>query len=149
MEFHTGRKRVYRIMQNEQLAKDYVIRSEKRIVALKALFQVEAWADVVRESQEVVELALKGLLLHCHIAVPRVHDVSEVLAKEADALPQALISKIPEFSKISKSLRRDRELAFYGSEDLTPQNFYSKSDAELAMNQAIFIVTEVKPHVLE
>jgi hypothetical protein len=33
---------------------------------------------------------------------------------------------------VSHSLRRDRELAFYGSEDLTPSDFYQKPDAELA-----------------
>ena len=135
-------------MQNTQLAKDYVIRAEKRISALKALFKEEAWADVVRESQEVVELALKGLLRAHQIEVPRVHDVSDILIKEQEALPETLKKEIPKLAKISKSLRRDRELAFYGSEDLTPLDFYSEEDASLAMEQAIFTVSTVKPHVL-
>ena len=39
---------------------------------------------------------------------------------------------IEELVEISRSLRRDRELAFYGSEDLTPSDFYRKPDAEAA-----------------
>ena len=41
-----------------------------------------SWADGVRESQEVVELALKGLLRVSGIEPPRIHDVSEVLMAE-------------------------------------------------------------------
>ncbi len=135
-------------MQNLELAKDHVIRAEKRIAALKALFKEEAWADVVRESQEVVELTLKGLLRFCSVDVPRVHDVSELLAKEKSRIPQGLHSELAKLAKISKSLRRDRELAFYGSEDLTPKDFYSEDDAQLAMDQAIFTVKTVKPFVI-
>lgn len=134
-------------MQNVHLAKDYIIRAEKRLAALRALFGEEAWADVVRESQEVVELALKALLRSSNIEVPRVHDVSDILIKESAALPKALKSEIAKMAKISKTLRRDRELAFYGSEDLTPQNFYSESDATEAMEQAIFVVKTLKPHI--
>jgi len=36
----------------------------------------------------------------------------------------------------SRELRRDRELAFYGTEDLTPSEFYSKKDAERALTFA-------------
>ncbi len=135
-------------MQNSELARDYVIRAEKRISALKALYKEQSWADVVRESQEVVELALKGLLRSCGIEVPQVHDVSEVMAKEIAALPPALRPQVSKLGKISKSLRRDRELAFYGSEDLTPKDFYTEEDAELAMSQAMTVVKTVKPYVL-
>ena len=134
-------------MQNLQLAKDYVIRAEKRISALKALFKEESWADVVRESQEVVELALKGLLRAHHIETPRVHDVSEILIAEQASLPEKLREHVSKLAKISKSLRRDRELAFYGSEDLTPLDFYAKDDAVTALEQATFTVNTVKPYV--
>ncbi|HKB79221.1 MAG TPA: hypothetical protein VKH35_05855 [Thermoanaerobaculia bacterium] len=48
----------------------------------------------------------------------------------------------------SRDLRRDRELAFYGAEDLTPSTFYSKKDATLARDGAARTVTLVRPHVL-
>ena len=42
-------------MQNKTLAFDYIERARKRLSALQALYNEEAWADVVRQSQEVVE----------------------------------------------------------------------------------------------
>jgi hypothetical protein len=43
---------------------------------------------------------------------------------------------LDELTEISRSLRRDRELAFYGSEDLTPSDFYKEKDAMKALTQA-------------
>jgi len=99
---------------------------------LDVLFERENWADVVRESQELVELALKSLLRHSSIEVPRVHDVGQILRLESERLPESIRPHIEELVAISRSLRRDRELAFYGSEDLTPSDFYQKSDADTA-----------------
>jgi HEPN domain-containing protein len=119
-------------MHNSALAEDYLTRATNRLAALDVLFDRKSWADVVRESQEVVELALKSLLRYCSIEVPRVHDVGQVLRSESEKLPEVIRSDIEELAEISRSLRRDRELAFYGSEDLTPSDFYRKSDAEMA-----------------
>ena len=127
-------------MQNKTLAKDYIQRAKKRLSALAALYREEAWADVVRESQEVVELALKSLLRHYQIEVPRIHDVSGILENEIAKFPKPVQKNIPRYMQISKSLRRDRELAFYGSEDLTPNEFYKKEDADLAKKSAEWIV---------
>ncbi|PIT99866.1 MAG: DNA-binding protein [Bdellovibrionales bacterium CG10_big_fil_rev_8_21_14_0_10_45_34] len=136
-------------MFNKDLAKDYLSRSLKRLKALETLFQEEAWADVVREAQEIVELSLKGLLRHAAIDVPRVHDVSEILIAEKSSLPKELQKHIPKFTEISRTLRRDRELAFYGSEDLTPQDFYKKADAEEALEFAKFVAETIATVVLQ
>jgi hypothetical protein len=69
-------------MRSPELAADYVRRAKARLAAVDALFAGESWADVVRESQEVVELALKGLLRAVGIEPPRIHDVSEVLEND-------------------------------------------------------------------
>ena len=45
-------------MHNSELALDYVKRAEVRLRALDVLYDGESWADVVREAQEIVELAL-------------------------------------------------------------------------------------------
>src|SRR4051812_49223587 len=99
-------------MQNKTLAKDYITRAKKRLSALAALYKEEAWADVVRESQECVELALNSLLRHYHIEVPRIHDVSGILEAERSQFPAIVQKNIPRYMQISKTLRRDRELAF-------------------------------------
>ena len=60
MPFFSARFRWFRA--SDHLAADHVRRARIRLRALDVLFEGESWADVVRESQEVVELALKGLL---------------------------------------------------------------------------------------
>ena len=49
-------------MQNKNLAEDYLKRAAIRLKAVEVLLNYKSYADVVRESQEVVELALKALL---------------------------------------------------------------------------------------
>jgi HEPN domain-containing protein len=112
-----------------------------------ALFAARSWADVVRESQEVVELALKGLLRVVGIEPPRIHDVSEVLTAEKSRLPQAIQQQVEVLAAGSRTLRRDRELAFYGAEDLTPSGFYTQDDAVAARDIARKTVAAVEPHV--
>lgn len=135
-------------VHNPELARDYVVRAEVRLRALDVLFEAESWADVVRESQEVVELALKGLLRAHGVAPPRVHDVSDVLDAERARLPEGLAPEIDGLVRISRDLRRDRELAFYGAEDLTPSGFYEREDAERARSGAAHTVGVVRPYVI-
>jgi HEPN domain-containing protein len=134
-------------MRNQDLASDYVRRAAARLGALDVLFRSQSWADVVRESQEVVELALKGLLRSAGVDPPRIHDVADVLLAERDRLPAALHGDLDRLADASRGLRRDRELAFYGAEDLTPSDFYQKRDAEQARQAAAFVVQTVRPHV--
>jgi HEPN domain-containing protein len=134
-------------MRNQDLAADYVRRAEARLRAVDVLFEAESWADVVRESQEVVELALKGLLRACGVDPPRIHDVADVLLAERDRLPSALAANLERLADASRNLRRDRELAFYGAEDLTPSDFYRRADAEHARAAARLVARAVGPHV--
>lgn len=132
-------------MQNRDLAADHLRRAAARLLAVDTLFHAESWADVVRESQEIVELALKGLLRTCGVEPPRIHDVADVLIAEHSRLPKTLRADVPRLAEISRSLRRDRELAFYGAEDLTPSDFYKKPDAVSARDAARFVVERVRP----
>ncbi len=135
-------------VENRTLARDYIIRAEHRLAAVNLLFERKSWPDVVREAQEVVELALKALLRSSGIEVPRLHDVSGILREEKSKLPKVISKHLAELAEISKTLRRDRELAFYGSEDLTPSEFYEKSDAAQALKMATFVVDNVKPVIM-
>lgn len=134
-------------MRNRDLALDYIRRADARVSALEVLHEAESWADVVRESQEIVELALKALLRSVGVDPPRVHDVSAVLLAESARFPEALASHIPALADASRQLRRDRELAFYGAEDLTPSEFYTRQDAEQARASARQTVERVKPYI--
>ena len=134
-------------MRNRALAADYLRRAQVRLRAVDVLFDGESWADVVRESQEVVELALKGLLRQFGIDAPRIHDVSDVMVAEIARLPASLHPEVPRLAAVSRDLRRDRELAFCGAEDLTPSSFYSKGDATRARDGARAVVRLVSPLV--
>ncbi len=136
-------------MYNPDLTSDYLQRAASRLKAIEVLLVESSWADVVRESQEVVEICLKALLRHVRIEVPRLHDVSPVLEDNRDRLPAAALSRLDRLSEVSRSLRRDRELAFYGSEDLTPNAFYRQEDAEKALQAAAFVHRTVLDAVQE
>lgn len=137
----------WRLMRNPDLASDYLKRAEARLLALDTLFTAKSWPDVVRESQEVVELTLKALLRASGVEPPRSHDVSNVLEAERALLPGELLEHVAELASTSRRLRRDRELAFYGAEDLTPSDFYSQVDAEAARMAARRTVMLVRPHL--
>lgn len=134
-------------MKRGGLAEDYLRRAGVRLAALDVLFDAESWADVVRESQEIVELTLKGLLRSCGIDPPRVHDVSTILLAERDRLPGSLHCEAEWLAHVSRQMRKDRELAFYGAEDLLPGDFYSYTDARTARDRAQRVVALVDPHV--
>lgn len=131
-----GAQRKAGFMKNISLAEDYITRAGHRLEAIRVLQERESYADVVRESQEAVELSLKALLRHANIDVPRIHDVSDILKSEIKKLPQEVQPHVDRLMKISRSLRRDRELAFYGTEDLTPMEFYKREDADQALQGA-------------
>lgn len=130
-------------MRNRGLAADYVRRAAVRVRAIEVLHDAGSWADVVRESQEAVELALKGLLRNSGIEPPRLHDVSAILAGESERLPESVHAHVDRMAAISRDLRRDRELAFYGAEDLVPSEFYGEPDALRALEGARFVVETV------
>ncbi len=51
---------------------------EQRLKILVVLLEEDAYSDVVREAQEIVELALKGMLRQAGIEPPKWHDVGPV-----------------------------------------------------------------------
>ncbi len=134
-------------MRNRDLSLDYVRRAEARLRALDVLVDAESWADVVRESQEIVELALTALLRSAGVGPPRIHDVGEVLLAERSRMPAAVVPHLERLADASRTLRRDRELAFYGAEDFTPSAFYKREDGQAARDAARMVVKTVRPHI--
>jgi HEPN domain-containing protein len=123
-------------MKNRTLTKDYVTRAGIRFAALKVLLDKGGYADVVREAQEIVELLSKALLRHLGAEPARVHDVSTQLRELQSRVQADQRDRLELLIEHSRELRRDRELAFYGTEDLTPSEFYSLKDAEKAFGYA-------------
>lgn len=130
-------------MTNTDLAQSYLIKAEKRLKALDLLFQEKDFSDVVREAQEIVELTLKALLRYIGIEPPKWHDVSSILKENKDLLPPKVLKELTKIMRISKRLRKERELAFYGDEDFIPTEEYDAKDARDAMMDARFVVKTV------
>ncbi len=56
--------------------------------------------------------------------------------RDKDKLPPSLKSNLEEIVNISRSLRKERELAFYGTEDWIPTEEYSEKDSTEAIQKA-------------
>jgi HEPN domain-containing protein len=108
------------------------------------LKEKEAWNLVVRRSQEAVELALKCALLWAKIEVPRIHDVGPILKQYANRYPEHFMNQIPHLASISRLLRAEREISFYGDEQsgMPPESLYTKEDAQEAIFKAHKVLME-------
>ncbi len=79
--------------------------------------------------------------------MPAVHDVSEALKKNKRRLPRTFQRKIARLCENSRTLRRDREMAFYVTEDLTPSRFHTRKDAVEALEMTRWVIRTVGPLV--
>lgn len=122
------------------LAQSYLIKARARLKALGVLLDEEAYSDVVREAQEVVELALKAILRQLGIDPPKQHDVGGLLLEFRDLLPDAVREQAQTLAATSKWLRKERELAFYGDVDFVPTAEYTRDDAERAIRESHAVV---------
>ncbi len=130
-------------MNTNLLAKEYLERCKKRLKAIKLLYREKSYADVVRESQEIVELCGKGILRCAGIDPPKWHDVGDIVMDLAEKYKN-FKKEFKKYSKISKWLRKERELAFYGELDFIPSEEYKEKDAKKAIEGAEFSINLLK-----
>jgi HEPN domain-containing protein len=128
----------------DQLAAAYLAKARARRRVLEVLAEERVWSDVVREAQELVELALKGALRVVGIDPPKWHDVGPILVESVRAFPDPFATAIPRLAEISRWLRRERELAFYGDIDLVPTESYGEQDAARATADALEVYAAVE-----
>jgi len=127
-------------MTNMNLAQSYLRKATDRLDILTLLLGKGAYSDVIREAQEIVELALKGMLRAVGIEPPKFHDVGGLLVEHRDKYPEETGRQIARIAEISKWLRKERELSFYGDIDFIPTEEYRLEDAREALEGANFIV---------
>lgn len=128
-------------MTSVALAQSYFEKARKRLRALGTLFEDAAYSDVIREAQELVELALKGMLRFVGIEPPKQHDVGPLLVNHRDRLPAPVAEAADRLAEISHRLRKEREFAFYGDDDFIPTEEYSAAEAEGALADCRFVVS--------
>lgn len=100
--------------------------------------ELEGYSDVVREAQELVELALKGMLRWVGIDPPKWHDVGPILLDNAGLFAADIRADLPRLAGISLRLRKEREMAFDGDVDLVPTRVYGIEHATQALTDARF-----------
>ena len=134
-------------MTSLDLAWSLLTKAEVRLDVLDFLFGKAAYSDVVREAQEAVELALKGMLRSAGIEPPKYHDVGPILLEHSDRFPDISSEDLRKAAGISKKLRKEREFAFYGEIDFIPTEEYTAENAREAMEGARFVVAVVRKAV--
>ncbi len=125
-------------MTTNELAAGYYRKCDDRLAALEVLHARGAFSDVVRESQEVVERALKGMLRCVGVDPPKIHDVGDLLLEQAGRFEKISAEELGVLATASKELRKEREFSFYGDIDFIPTDEYDADDADTALGQARF-----------
>lgn len=127
------------------LAHDYFRRAVLRAPVLDYLRGAGAYCDVVREAQAVTELVLKGYLRLLGIDPPHWHDVGPILSRHEGSLCPTVRAALPRVLEISKRLRKEREISFYGEEDFLPLQSYTDADAGQAIDEVRWLLALFEP----
>ena len=128
-------------MTNGTLAHSYLTKARSRLKILDVLLADANYSDVVREAQEIVELALKGMLRQVGVEPPRIHDVGALLRQHRARFADAVAGRIDELAVASAWLRKEREFSFYGDIDFVPTEQYTRADADRAVADAVMVVS--------
>ncbi|WP_020493858.1 HEPN domain-containing protein [Verrucomicrobium sp. 3C] len=131
-------------MTQIELARAYLRLVEDRLEALGVFRERRSYANLRRESQEIVELVLKAALRGLGIDPPRVHEVGRLLERELDALPEDLRAEAGTLVGASREPRKDREMSFYGEIDSVPTECFSAAEGEEAYRWAALAVSWLK-----
>lgn len=125
-------------MNNVEMARSYFRQAKERVKHAREALETGNYAYTIRQSQEAVELALKGVLRLLAIEPPKWHDVGPILKRHRDKFPEWFRSRIDELASMSRKLRREREASMYGDEETgtPPDQLYSRADAEEALSYA-------------
>lgn len=131
-------------MTNADMARSYLQQAEQILLEAKGLNRRGAWNLVVRRSQEVVELALKAALRDVGIEALKTHDVGQLLMGHQEKFPASFRRQIERLAAVSRRLRMERELSFYGDEETgaSPQELYNREDATGYLKEASYVLDQ-------
>jgi HEPN domain-containing protein len=125
-------------LNNLDMARSHLRRAAERVRHAEEALTNGNYPYVVRQCQEAVELALRAALRMVGVEPPKWHDVGPVLRRERGRFPAWFQGHMDELVSISRSLRKERELAMYGDEEsgIPPEELYTRLDAEYALTNA-------------
>lgn len=130
-------------MRMEELAKDYVRRAGSRLKDARAALRRGDVPEVIRYSQEAVELSLKACLRSVGIEYPKVHDVGDLLRLHPSRFPEWMRNELEKLAEVSRDLAEKRAPSMYGIEALgkPPSQLFTKDDAKDSLKKARYVHT--------
>ncbi len=133
-------------MTNAGMAEGYLLQAGKILQEAEGLKRRGAWNLVVRRSQEVAELSLKAALRSIGVETLKVHDVGSLLRAHRGKFRPPFRRQVGRLAAISRRLRMERELSFYGDEETAtpPQDLYGKEDAVEYLKEATYVLRECR-----
>jgi HEPN domain-containing protein len=129
-------------LDSYELARSNVRQAEDRLTTARIALERGNYPYAVRQAQECVELSLKACLRLVGIEPPKWHDVGPIIRRERENFPEWFKEHVERIVSISRSLRKERELAMYGDEEskIPPEELYTRFDAEKAIEDAGFVL---------
>jgi HEPN domain-containing protein len=129
-------------LDSYELARSNVRQAEDRLTTARIALERGNYPYAVRQAQECVELSLKACLRLVGIEPPKWHDVGPIIRRERENFPEWFKEHVERIVSISRSLRKERELAMYGDEEskIPPEELYTRFDAEKALENAGFVL---------
>ena len=133
-------------MNNIAMAASYLRQAEERLKHARESLESGNYPYTIRACQEAVELSLKSALRTVGIEPPKIHDVGQILRKNANLFPEWFKKDINKVAAISRKLRKEREASMYGDEELslTPDEIYTEEDAREAVQDCDFVFQNCK-----
>jgi HEPN domain-containing protein len=133
-------------LDSYELARSNVRQAEDRLTTARIALERGNYPYAVRQAQECVELSLKACLRLVGIEPPKWHDVGPIIRRERENFPEWFKEHVERIVSISRSLRKERELAMYGDEEskIPPEELYTRFDAEKAIEDAGFVLEIAK-----
>ena len=126
-------------MTNLEAGQNLIREAEEYFEEVERAYARGSWNIAVRKSQEVVELAQKGVLKILGVEYPKVHDPSDFFLRilEKRGIPLSLDDSA-KVTRISAELAEKRAPAFYFEKN------YAAQDAQEAKDGAAFVLTIVR-----
>ncbi|MDW8073912.1 MAG: HEPN domain-containing protein [Nitrososphaerota archaeon] len=122
----------------DRLAADYLRRARSRLTDAESALKRGDYPEVVRYSQEAVEMSLKACLRLVGVEYPKEHHVGDVLKLQAERFPEWFRALVTDFDRISAELALKRAPSMYGIEasGKSPSDLFDKAEAETSLNSA-------------